>query len=29
MGESICAENNFDFFSQNLFPVPMADRPEF
>ena len=29
MGESICAENNFDFFSQNLFPVPMADKPDF
>jgi len=29
MGESICAENNFDFFSQNLFPVPMDDKPDF
>jgi hypothetical protein len=29
LGESICAENNFDFFSQNLFPVPMADKPDF
>ena len=29
MKESICAENNFDFFSQNLFPVPTAEKPEF
>ena len=29
MGESICAENNFDFFSQNLFPVPMSEKPDF
>jgi hypothetical protein len=29
MKESICAENNFDFFSQNLFPVPTAETPEF
>jgi len=29
MGESICAENNFDFFSQNLFPVPMHEKPDF
>jgi hypothetical protein len=29
MGESICAENNFDFFSQNLFPVPTAEKPDF
>jgi hypothetical protein len=29
MGESICAENNLDFFSQNLFPIPTADRPDF
>jgi hypothetical protein len=29
MGESICAENNFDFFSQNLFPVPTAAKPDF
>ena len=29
MSESICAENNFDFFSQNLFPVPTAERPDF
>ena len=29
MGESICAENNFDFFSQNLFSVPTAEKPDF
>ena len=29
MGESICAENNFDFFSQNLFSVPTAEKPNF
>ena len=29
MGESICAENNFDFFSQNLFPVPTDNTPDF
>jgi len=29
MEETVCAENNFDFFSQNLFPVPVADRPDF
>jgi len=29
MGESICAENNFDFFSQNLFSVPTTEKPDF
>jgi hypothetical protein len=29
MAETVCAENNFDFFSQNLFPLPMAEKPEF
>ncbi len=29
MSETICAENNFDFFSQGLFPVPMAETPDF
>lgn len=29
MGESICAENNFDFFHQNLFPLPQAKTPDF
>jgi hypothetical protein len=27
--ETVCAENNGDFFNQNLFPVPRADRPDF
>jgi hypothetical protein len=27
--ETVCAENNGDFFNQNLFPVPQADRPDF
>ncbi len=29
MRETVCAENNHDYFSQNLFPVPMADKPDF
>src|SRR5262249_44893246 len=29
MMETICAENNFDYFSQGLFPVPMAEKPDF
>jgi hypothetical protein len=29
IGESICAENNFDFFHQNLFPLPEASKPDF
>ena len=29
MGETVCAENNFDFFSQNLFPVPLDEKPDF
>jgi hypothetical protein len=29
MIETVCAENNFDYFSQGLFPVPMADKPDF
>ncbi len=29
IGESICAENNFDFFRQNLFPLPEAKTPDF
>jgi len=29
MSESICAENNFDFFSQNLFPIPTEGKPTF
>jgi hypothetical protein len=29
MRETVCAENNFDYFSQGLFPVPKADTPDF
>src|SRR5215469_8300105 len=29
MIETVCAENNFDYFSQGLFPVPVADKPDF
>ena len=29
MLEAICAENNFDFFNQNLFPLPEAKTPDF
>jgi hypothetical protein len=29
MGETNCAENNYDYFSQGLFPVPVADKPDF
>ena len=29
MIETVCAENNVDYFSQGLFPVPMADKPDF
>jgi len=29
MRETICAENNFDYFSQGLFPMPTADKPDF
>jgi len=27
--ESICAENNEDFFKQNLYPMPEAKKPDF
>jgi hypothetical protein len=27
--ETICAENNNDYFSQGLFPVPIAAKPDF
>ena len=27
--ETVCAENNFDPFSKNLFPIPQADMPDF
>ena len=29
MIETVCAENNNDYFSQGLFPVPVADKPDF
>jgi hypothetical protein len=29
MRETVCAENNFDYFSQGLFPVPQTDTPDF
>jgi hypothetical protein len=29
MRETVCSENNKDYFSQNLFPVPTADKPDF
>jgi hypothetical protein len=27
--ETACAENNTDYFHQNLFPIPEADKPDF
>jgi hypothetical protein len=29
MKETVCAENNFDYFNQGLFPVPQAATPDF
>jgi hypothetical protein len=29
MKETVCAENNADFFNQNLFPLPQADKSDF
>jgi hypothetical protein len=29
MRETVCAENNEDFFHQNLFPLPEAKTPDF
>jgi hypothetical protein len=29
MLETVCPENNLDFFHQNLFPIPEADTPDF
>ncbi len=29
MLETACAENNEDYFHQNLFPIPEADKPDF
>ena len=27
--ETVCAENNADFFNQNLYPIPEATKPDF
>ena len=27
--ETVCAENNGDHFSKNLFPIPQADKADF
>jgi hypothetical protein len=27
--ETVCSENNSDFFNQNLYPIPEATRPDF
>jgi hypothetical protein len=27
--ETVCAENNEDFFHQNLFPLPVAEKADF
>jgi len=27
--ETVCAEDNFDYFNQNLFPLPEAKKPDF
>jgi hypothetical protein len=29
MLETVCAENNGDHFTKNLFPIPQADKPDF
>ncbi len=29
MLETVCAEDNGDYFHQNLFPIPQADKPDF
>jgi len=29
MLETVCAENNLDYFNQNLFPIPEATKPDF
>ena len=29
MLETVCAENNGDRFTKNLFPLPEADKPDF
>jgi hypothetical protein len=29
MIEVVCSENNDDHFNQNLYPIPLADKPDF
>jgi hypothetical protein len=29
MLETVCSENNEDYYHQNLFPIPSADKPDF
>jgi len=29
LAETVCAENNEDFFHQNLYPMPEAKKPDF
>jgi hypothetical protein len=29
MKETVCSENNLDYFNQGLFPIPEADKPDF
>jgi hypothetical protein len=29
MLETVCSENNADYYHQNLFPIPEADKPDF
>jgi hypothetical protein len=29
MKETVCAENNLDYFNQGLFPLPEAEKPDF
>jgi len=29
VAETVCGENNGDFFNQNLFPQPEAKTPDF
>jgi hypothetical protein len=29
LAETVCAENNVDFFNQNLIPIPEATKPDF
>jgi hypothetical protein len=29
MLETVCAENNVDYFHQNLFPIPQATKADF